>query len=80
MAGRPQFKPSIANAIESPLDHSSRSKRNTSKIVDMEIDNGNQISKKKKHTNTNGIIVSIVGCLIVGFIVYNLINNFSGII
>ncbi len=79
MAGRQQIKPSIANPIESPLGHSPRSKVNTSKIVHMDIDKGNLSVKKKKHTNTNSLIISIVGCLIVGFIVYKLLINFTGL-
>ena len=68
------------NKIEIQGEPSPRSEVNTSKIISLDMEANEIKQKKKKHINSTYRAVGIIGCLIVGFIVYNLIVNYSGLL
>ena len=64
-----------APEMVSSIEAEPRNQINTSKIIDPNSTIIEPKSKKKKHTNTVSFGVSLIGCSIVAYIIYNIIAS-----
>ena len=80
MTGSQTFQASIDGELKDPIVATPRNVSNTHKINLMNSEIGDDTLLKKKHTNNKSIVIGIVGCTIIGFIIYSLVANYTALL
>ena len=80
MTGSKTLSASIDIELVEPIQAAPRNQLNSNNYQYMKSDLNKDQVTNNRHNYTNSKIIGLAGCIVVGYIIYKLIINYSGLI